>query len=306
MRTLLLLVVCAYLSFVSAQQLCTGNPPTYNGLPCATTTNYNDGTAGACGCGNNYGPDGWENTLYTAAASPVLFDTGGATWCGAGCGSCYRLTPTGGYVSQQGTAPPSTASVVFMITNLCPTSNTQWCPAPGTDNQYGYPVHFDLRNAANQIQQIGWNNPEVTYEQVACSNNYYNTPTCYNWAGCQCYNDQPGTQGNCGEGGDGGSTTGISVTSGVVTGGDGTGGDGGGGPTPSSFQWANGVNGWWVAFGLQASSVTINCGQGPVSIGNAGWAINGDPVWVWQGYPYQCAQTVTITYDGGTFSATRP
>ena len=36
---------------VQADSKCSGNPPMYNGKPCASTTNYVDGHKGACGCG---------------------------------------------------------------------------------------------------------------------------------------------------------------------------------------------------------------------------------------------------------------
>jgi len=288
MNTLLVLSLCLIYS-VSAQQRCSGNPPTFNGMPCATTTRYSDGTMGACGCGSYNSPAPWENTLYTAAASQEIFDEGGESWCGSGCGQCFRLTPTGGYIPGQGYYPSSSASIVVMVTNLCPNQgNEQWCAAVGGVNQYGYPVHFDLRDAVSQIENLGWNNPEVTYQQVSCSNGDSNTPTCADWSQCQC---SPNLPNNCAAGGDGGGSTGGS--------------DGNSG-VPSSFQWANGVNGWWVAFGLQTSAATMDCGQGPVGLPNAGWTISGEPVWVWQGYPYQCAQTVTINWDGGSFSATRP
>ena len=36
-------------------------------------------------------------------------------------------------------------------------------------NKYGYPAHFDLQDANKQITAKGWDNPEVTWEQVDCS-----------------------------------------------------------------------------------------------------------------------------------------
>lgn len=38
---------------LSSTTLCTGNPPKFNGLPCASTTRYWDGQMGACGYVNN-------------------------------------------------------------------------------------------------------------------------------------------------------------------------------------------------------------------------------------------------------------
>lgn len=77
----------------------------------ATTTNYHDGTLGACGCGatlNSY--------TYTAAGSPSIFGSG--TWCGSGCGKCYQLTSTGTAPSGQGTGGGAGHSIVVMVTNL--------------------------------------------------------------------------------------------------------------------------------------------------------------------------------------------
>ena len=36
---------------VHADSKCSGSPPTLDGKPCASTTNYADGHKGACGCG---------------------------------------------------------------------------------------------------------------------------------------------------------------------------------------------------------------------------------------------------------------
>ena len=44
---------------VHAGSKCSGNPPTYDGKPCASTTNYADGHKGACGCG----PEGSDNQV---------------------------------------------------------------------------------------------------------------------------------------------------------------------------------------------------------------------------------------------------
>ena len=44
------------------------------------------------------------------------------------------------------------------------------CEEMKNTNMYGYPAHFDLQNANLQITEgLGWNNPEVTWEQVDCS-----------------------------------------------------------------------------------------------------------------------------------------
>lgn len=71
--------------------------------------------------------------MYTAAGSQALFDTAGATWCGAGCGTCFNLTSTGSSpCSGCGTGGVSGESIVVMVTNLCPyNGNQQWCPQVG-------------------------------------------------------------------------------------------------------------------------------------------------------------------------------
>lgn len=77
--------------------------------------------------------------VYTAAGSPALFDTAksGSSWCGGGCGTCYKLTSTGTSVTKGDEAPGR--SIVVMLTNLCPNGgNEQWCPAAGSKNAYGF------------------------------------------------------------------------------------------------------------------------------------------------------------------------
>lgn len=67
------------------------------------------------------------NGLYTAAASTSLF--GSATWCGSGCGTCFKLTSTGSAPSGQGTGGAAGSSITVMVTNLCPyNGNEKWCP----------------------------------------------------------------------------------------------------------------------------------------------------------------------------------
>jgi len=189
---------------IHAQQKCSGTPLSYNGLPCASTTRYTINTEGACGCGtnSNNSPFSWQSSGYTAAGSQLLFDAvdTSSSWCGIGCGNCFKLTPTGGYIAGQGLAPSGDGlnPVVFMITNLCPyAGNEQWCPQVGGTDDYGYSAHFDLGNTNNQIYDtLDWNNPEVTYEQVDCntastscaSSGYPCTPTNADWATCICDN----------------------------------------------------------------------------------------------------------------------
>jgi hypothetical protein len=71
--------------------------------------------------------------IYTAGGSQALFDTAGASWCGAGCGKCYELTSTGsaslGSSSLGGAAGES---IIVMFTNLCLNNgNALWCPTVG-------------------------------------------------------------------------------------------------------------------------------------------------------------------------------
>jgi len=281
-----LALALSLLTLAVAQKRRTGSPPTYNGRPCASTTYYSDGTMGACGCGyqSSNTAFSWMDSGYTAAGSQLLFDSGGATWCGAGCGKCYKLTPTGGYIPNEGAAPPNNNPIVVMITNLCPyNGNQQWCAPVGGFDQYGYAVHFDLRNAVGQITNLHWNNPEVTYQEVACSTGTSLTPTNAQYSTCICAG---GTSGSSSSSSSGSSTT--------------------GGTVPSSFQWANGVNSWWVAFALNANSVSMNCGKGFSTLSKAGWTINGEPVWIWANTGYQCVSPVTVDYDGKSFSTALP
>lgn len=131
------------------------------------------------------------NGFYTAAGSSSLFGSG--TWCGSGCGKCYKLTSTGSAPSGQGTGGASGQSITVMVTNLCPYSgNERWCPQRlvyllrhatsstqskfgrswlialanyhSGNNQYGYQYHFDIM-AQNPV--IG-DNSIVDFEEVAC------------------------------------------------------------------------------------------------------------------------------------------
>jgi len=183
--------LCLYLSvalavFLSATSLanaggvCTGYPLQYNGKPCASTTRYWDGQMGACGCGTgNTSPFSWQWTKPTAAASAPVFGSG--TWCGSGCGKCFKLTPTAIGASPEGTGAPALTPLVVKVTNLCPyQGNEAWCAYDV--NSFGYEAHFDLMdyNMNGLVSGMGWNNPEVTYEEVDCATNGY---TDWN---CQC------------------------------------------------------------------------------------------------------------------------
>jgi len=174
------LAVILYASLANADGVCSGYPKMYNGKPCASTTRYYDGQMGACGCGTgNTSPFSWQWTKPTAAASAPIF--GSETWCGTGCGKCFKLTPTAIGASPEGTGAPALASLVVKVTNLCPYGgNEAWCAYD--TNSFGYDAHFDLMdyNMNGLVSSMGWNNPEVIYEEVDCDANGY---TDWN---CQC------------------------------------------------------------------------------------------------------------------------
>jgi len=174
------LAVILSASFANADGVCTGYPKMYNGKPCASTTRYYDGQMGACGCGTgDSSPFSWQWSKPTAAASPPVFGAG--TWCGSGCGKCFKLSPTAVGASPDGNGAPALTSLVVKVTNLCPPGgNEAWCSYDV--NSFGYDAHFDLMdyNMNGIISGMGWNNPEVTYEEVDCAANGY---TDWN---CQC------------------------------------------------------------------------------------------------------------------------
>jgi len=178
--SLVIAVIIASSAVNGQTTVCTGYPKMFNGLPCASTTRYWDGQMGACGCGTgNTDPFSWQWTSLTAAGSPPIYGAG--TWCGSGCGKCYRLTPTAVGTSPDGTGATTTTSVIAKVTNLCPPDgNANWCSYD--INSYGYDAHFDLMdyNMNGLVTSMGWNNPEVTYEEVDCASNGY-----LDW-GCEC------------------------------------------------------------------------------------------------------------------------
>ena len=107
-------------------------------VPLTYSKRYYDGQMGACGCGTgDSSPFSWQQGIssgvYTAAASQAIFGSDGSTWCGSGCGKCYKLTSTGNApCSGCGTGGASGQSIIVMVTNLCPyNGNQQWCPNPG-------------------------------------------------------------------------------------------------------------------------------------------------------------------------------
>ncbi|ROV92627.1 hypothetical protein VPNG_09877 [Cytospora leucostoma] len=149
----------------------------------ATTTRYYDGTEGACGCGTSGGCYSWQTGIssgvYTAAGSQALFGSDGSTWCGSGCGACYKLTSTGSApCSTCGTGGASGESIVVMVTNLCPSdSNAQWCPQVGGTNDYGYSYHFDIMAQS----EVFGDNVVVDFEEVDCP-----SAATSDYAQCSC------------------------------------------------------------------------------------------------------------------------
>ncbi|XP_035825182.1 endoglucanase-like [Aplysia californica] len=86
-----------------AEQKCHRNSQgvrVYNGKKCASTTRYNDGHRGSCGCGpsNSDTPFDWNLSKYVTAPNQMYYDNGGySSWCGRNCGKCVKLTPTGSF-----------------------------------------------------------------------------------------------------------------------------------------------------------------------------------------------------------------
>mmetsp|Transcript_57091 Transcript_57091/g.113501 ORF Transcript_57091/g.113501 Transcript_57091/m.113501 type:complete len:309 (+) Transcript_57091:32-958(+) len=177
---------------VPKESKCTGCPPMYEGKLCASTTRYNDRTKGACGCGRSdpVPNDWWTLTNYTAALNCINLDPERPllSWCPAGCGGCYRLCSTGGTTSGKPGVTKSGTCRTFTVTNRCGDGYKQypeWCsneltwqqcqdnPAlcsnKGSTNKFGYPAHFDLQDFHLQVsKELGWDNAEVTFEEVAC------------------------------------------------------------------------------------------------------------------------------------------
>jgi len=185
MKAVIIFFIGVCLIAPTLSSYCSGSPKKLNGVPCASTTRYWDDQMGACGCGNGSAPFSWQYNDYTAAGSAPIF--GSATWCGTGCGKCFKITPTG-YSPTGGNACASNCatSIIIMVTNLCPEGgNAQWCPTTGT-NSYGYGAHFDLmdHNMDGKITSLGWNNPEVTYQSVSCGS--LGAPTTANFDTCEC------------------------------------------------------------------------------------------------------------------------
>jgi endoglucanase len=69
---------------------------------------------------------GISSGVYAAAASQAIYDSGGKSWCGSGCGNCYKLTSTGkAPCSGCGSGGAADQSIIVMVTNLCPHSGNE-------------------------------------------------------------------------------------------------------------------------------------------------------------------------------------
>lgn len=183
---------------------CSGCPPMLNGKLCASTTRYNDQTKAACGCGPSepVPTDWWTLTKFTAALNTASLDPQNPLlgWCPTGCGACYEICSTGGTTQGQPTTPGICRT--FKITNRCAdgygqypewcSNSMSWqecqanpsaCAQEGSTNKFGYSAHFDLQDFHGQIHNFSWDNVEVTFEPVSCSQ----------WDGpqwdCECASD---------------------------------------------------------------------------------------------------------------------
>ena len=182
---------------------CTGCPPRHNGKLCASTTRYTDCTRAACGLGPlDDGPadrcqKNWTFTSFTAAMNAKSLSQTDArqAWCpkDSKCGKCFRLCTTGGAIN--GKSSKAGECKVFKITNRCgdgfDDNTPYWCSQKmsyaeceaepskcvqsGNTNDHGYSAHFDLMDLNNQITELGWDNPEVTFEEVDCSEFHHKT-----------------------------------------------------------------------------------------------------------------------------------
>ncbi|KAK7104281.1 endoglucanase-like [Littorina saxatilis] len=194
MLRLALILLCVSVPLLRAAQKCAPDSHgvrRYNGKPCASTTHYDDGHRGSCGCGptSSDTPFSWNLNELVTAPSQKYFDLGGdRQWCGNSCGKCVKLTPTGGFVPNEGRAPHNNQGHVFMVTNDCPIQgNQEWCgisdrPGRNKHNSHGYEVHFDLQNRVGQATKLGWDNPEVVWEEVNCPSHFHNL-----WSQCECH-----------------------------------------------------------------------------------------------------------------------
>lgn len=181
---------------------CSGCPPKKDGKLCASTTRYFDLTKGSCGCGTDPNSKSfWTKTKYTAAMNAANLNPSdpNLSWCPSHCGQCFRLCNTGG--TTNGRSNGEGQCIVVQVENRCGDGYKQypyWCSQEMTywdcennanscqsydraTNYYGYPAHFDLQDVNGQISAMGWDNPEVTFENVPCSEGDFGS-----WGDCYC------------------------------------------------------------------------------------------------------------------------
>jgi len=255
-----------------------------------STSSFENGVSGACNC-----KVGILN-YATAALNQFYFGVGPGQGAGPACGKCFKLKIYGDPYDANWCSDAYT--LIVKVADLCPAAgNANWCAATpsGPKNFGGAVAHFDIdENHLRPIQQAtGRGAFKAKYCQVPCQGNWagFNDPNANGqqttaWGSCP---KEPNTNiGAC--------TLPTQICS----------GGGGGGGGSASIVWANGVGGWWVAFGLSANSVSIDCGRGFQSMYKAGWTINGLPVWIWEKMGFMCSKQVTIQYDGNRITTTRP
>jgi len=270
--------------FVSAQ------PDSNNGGGLATVTVYStssfqNGNTGACNC-----VTGVEN-YPTVAMSQNYFGVGPGQGAGPACGKCFHLHIYGDPYDSNWCS--DSYDIVVKVADECPNAgNEAWCPAyPGQVNQFGAGIHFDMAENSWWVQQIVSATGRGAFLAKYCE------VDCNQWTGFSAggtYGTQTSDWGYCPQDNLAGYAGACSIPA-QCSGAPPTTTGGG---TPSGIVWANGVNSWWVAFAVSASTVYLDCGNGWVLLPYAGYTISGVPVWVWQGTGYQCAPVVNIDYDG--------
>lgn len=103
---------------------------------------------------------------------------GSGSWCGSGCGHCFKLTSTGKALAGKGQGGEAGHSIMVMLTNLCPhNGNEEWCPEPGKSNKYGFGYHFDIMAKS----KVFGDNPIVDFETIACPDTAHKR-----FSSCQC------------------------------------------------------------------------------------------------------------------------
>ncbi|ORY79843.1 RlpA-like double-psi beta-barrel-protein domain-containing protein-containing protein [Protomyces lactucae-debilis] len=148
----------------------------------ATTTLYKQPTGGACGCFDNYEHrNGFKaqfgfSGIHFAAGSASIFDPKGEhTWCGSGCGTCFRLKSTGHAACQTcGTGSARGLTITVVVYDLCPAGTEpnseqyHYCSPKGVSNSHGFKYHFDIHSSDFTVGGHKWDNPVVDFEPIKC------------------------------------------------------------------------------------------------------------------------------------------